>query len=470
MPTKLPKHLKDPTGGPQFRRSLQYHDASDMGMYQNRWDPGDLQAIDDAYNIDTIIRQGVRKHLELNIKHGWKLKCQTAEPRQYLEMRIKMIAHQTATPWAKHIHRTVNDLLKYGRALWIKVRGQAIDVDGNPIPGMPIKGAYGAPWPVLGYFRVDPKQMSLDIDPKTKIQKGWQYRHPNGSILKVPLANVVYFEYTIQPGETFPTPDLAPVIEDVANYRTCEEYVMKLLFRHLNPLVHHEVPDRTGSGLSLQDDVDDAYASHTALAPDGLIVTPHGHTIKMIGAESQALRAEGYLQMLRHRAYLGLGVNDVVMGEGISTAAHADAMTTAMHNAAKFLQKELGAMLTAWVLDELLLEGGYNVLDDRDIVTWEWNEIELEAQIKLQNHVQQMYTNNLITIDRARHLIGEDPLTPEEESRLYVYVAKIPEIQALEEAKSRADASDGPAKQSASRNNPSNQHGPRGAPKLRGKG
>jgi hypothetical protein len=245
--------------------------------------------------------------------------------------------------------------------------------------------------------------------------------------------------------------------------------VIKLLYKHLNPLLHHKVPDNTGLGVGRQEDVDAAAAAHAVIAPDGLIVTPPGHEITMLGAESHALRGEGYMELLKSRVYAGLGVNQLVMGEGeTTTTGSADVMTANMHNRAKLYQRQLGELLTERVLFELMMEGGYDPLNRLDLVTWTWNDIETEAQIARENHTIQKWTNNLLTLSEARREIKKKPLTDQELQETYTYVVTIPEMEAAAEAKARSEpGTTGASKQSASRARPSNQHGTRTGPKIR---
>jgi hypothetical protein len=206
------------------------------------------------------------------------------------------------------------------------------------------------------------------------------------------------------------------------------------------------------------------------IAPDGMIITPPGHEIQYLGAESKALRGEGYMKLLLNRVYGGLGVNGIVMGEGnTASAASADAMTVTMHNKAKFYQRQLQLMFTEFVLYELLLEGGWDPLLPADNVRWLFNEIETEALLKRENHAMQLWTNNGLTLDEFRRAIGKKPLPEGDEQKLYVYVAKIPEIEAKGMIPGPLPDADGAKKQVGSRDNPSNQHGPRGAPKIRPK-
>jgi hypothetical protein len=465
-PRKAPKTaigsyvLKDPTYSVDADRNGYFPKRSQNCIQ--------FQDIDKAYDVDSYVKAGIDKYVELCVKQGWKFDCETPEPVEYLERRFKLMAIMTEISTFRLITELVQDYIKYGNAFWIKAR----QAPPEGVDGLPTNGINGNALPVLGYFRADPKRMSMVSNKTGKQLVAWKYQPENGKPRVFSRQDIIHFPFNVQAGQVWGSPSIAPVLDDIRAFRQCEEYVIRLLYKHLNPLMHHEVPDNSGDGVGRQEDLDAAYAGHTTVAPDGFIITPPGHKISMIGAESRALRGEGYIKLLRERIYAGLGLNAVVLGEGEGTSAgSADTMTATMHNRAKLYQKLLAEMLTDRVIYELLIEGGFDPLNDLDHTKWVYNEIEVETQIARENHVIQLYTNNLITEDEARRRIGDKPLTEEGYKLTYVYRVKIPEIEANADAKALAatdtTGTSGPKAAVGSKNNPSNQHGPRGAPKVK---
>jgi hypothetical protein len=426
------------------------------------------ETIDRAYNADSYIMAGIDKYVELCVKQGWHMDAGSPEPIQYVSKRFQLIAMMCNKSFGSMIVELVHDFIKYGNAFWIKVR----DVPPEGVKWIPKQGINGFE-PVLGYFRADPKKMKPVSSKSGKQLVAWQFVPDFGKPKTFGTEDIVHFAFNVQCGSIWGLPSISPVIEDVRAYRQAEEYVIRLLYKHLNPLLHHEVPGTDGEEQGRQEDVDAAYAAHTTVAPDGMIITPPGHKISMIGAESRAVRGEGYMKMLRERIYAGLGLNSVVMGEGQTTSAgSADAMTATMHNRAKLYQRQLADIITDQVIYELLLEGGFDPLNDLDYTRWIFNEIEIDTQIKRENHVIQLFTNGVINEDEARRRIGDKPLTKEGRKLKYIFTDKIPVVKAQAAAKASLGGSDstgktGPAKQVDSKNNPVNQHGPTGGPKIK---
>ena len=420
-----------------------------------------FERLDEAYRVDSYVRQGIDKYVELLLREGWIYDCETPEPVLYLKRRFLLMGIMTRKPWEILVSEIVTDFCKYGNAFLVKKRGKL----KQEVPGIPPTGAGGEQLPILGYFRADPKRMKKRFSADGKKWLGWEYTASDGKNYNFRLADVIHFPYNVQAGDDLGSPTVQPVLEDVKAYRQCEEYVIRLLYKHLNPLLHHEVPALKDLDYGRQEDVDAAAAMHTIVAPDGMVVTPPGHKINIVGAESRALRGEGYMALLKQRVFTGLGVSQVAMGEGDSTAAgSADAQTASMHNKAKYYHFGLAAMLTHFVLFELLMEGGFDPVNPQDVVQWIWRDFEVETQIKRENNEIQKWINNGTDHDEFRRALGLKPMTEEQVQRTFTFLFAVPEGEAMQQAK--ADAAGAVAAVKA-KNSPSNQHGTRSGPKVR---
>ncbi|HYT45654.1 MAG TPA: hypothetical protein VEP90_25235, partial [Methylomirabilota bacterium] len=260
------------------------------------------ETIDKAYDIDSYIRAGIDKYVELCVKQGWGMDAGSPEPIQYIYKRFQLIAIMCDKSFGAMLTELVSDFIKYGNAFWIKIR----DIPPDGISWLPKKGVNDLP-PVLGYFRADPKKMKPVSSKSGKQLMAWQFVPEFGKPKIFNREDIVHFAFNIQVSTVWGLPSISPVIEDVRAYRQAEEYVIRLLYKHLNPLMHHEVPAISEGGYieggGRQEDVDAAYAAHTTTAPDGFIITAPGHKISMIGAESRSIRGEGYMKMLRERIY-----------------------------------------------------------------------------------------------------------------------------------------------------------------------
>ena len=106
------------------------------------------------------------------------------------------------------------------------------------------------------------------------------------------------------------------------------------------------------------------------------------------------------------------------MGRG-SDKSSADSMDEQVHDVVKYIQRILATFYENFMISELLLEGGYNpILNEEDIVTYEFEEISLETKIKKENHEMTRYQSNITTLDEARRKMGMKD-APDDEERLY---------------------------------------------------
>lgn len=151
---------------------------------------------------------------------------------------------------------------------------------------------------------------------------------------------------------------------------------------------------------------------------DGIVVTNERTAIKAIGAEGTALNAEGYLKYFEERCFAALGVSASQMGRG-GAKQDADSMEAQIHDTVKYIQRILAIFIQEKILNELLLEGGYNpILNEEDIVEYEFDEISLETKVKKENHEILKWQGNVTTSDETRRKLGMKDLVDDEE-RLY---------------------------------------------------
>ena len=95
------------------------------------------------------------------------------------------------------------------------------------------------------------------------------------------------------------------------------------------------------------------------MALDGTVITNEKTQIKVIGAEGNALSAEGYLKYFEQRVFSALGVSESQMGRG-GAKQDADSMESQAHDTVKHIQRTMAIFLQEHMLNELLLEGGFN--------------------------------------------------------------------------------------------------------------
>ena len=383
---------------------------------------------------DSYISRSIAKYASGIFREGFFFSGENKKAIDYIHARLDMMFAATNVPWLIPIRQAASEYVQYGNGFLIKTR---IPEAKAPFPvkkqGMRKVGKIGDP--IGGYFPASVTTMEPTNDPDTGNLIGWEQR-ASGKTVQFGLSDVIHLTHNKPPGSIYGVPYLLPALDDVRVLRQCEEMIVHLIFKSLNPLMHHEVPDTTNTGLGDQRDVDRAAAAHRSIAPNGYICTPPGHKIHMIGVESKALRAEGYLRILKYRVFAGLGLNDAMMGESSATSTGvSDEFSAMTFDQIRSFQLELEEYFTYYILWELLLEGGFDpVFNPKDRVFWRFNEVDVSRKIMEESHWLLQYHGNILSETEVRSLMNLAPVVDRE--NMYLTTVQIP----LAQSRSQSEA------------------------------
>lgn len=389
-----------------------------------------LQDIQNGYLVDSYLHQAVAKYSERIFKEGHRLEGVDPKTVEYVKARLDMMTAATGVYWLFPIVQCARDYVKFATGFLIKARmTKQSNIFGQKKKGMrrtATPAGKNKP-PVGGYYAVSPLNLTPVLDSKTNRLSAWKHTVGNETV-EFDLDDVIVWTYNRQPGEIYGTTPLGPVLDDVRALRQCEEMVIQLIYKSLNPLIHHEVPDTTGTGAGDQADVDAAANQHNISAVNGYIVTPPAHKINILGMESKALRAEGYLNILKHRVYAGLGLSDLIMGDATTTSSGAsDAFSAVMNDRVRFYQRELADYITYTIIWELLMEGGFDpVFNEKDRVYWRFNEVDVDRRIREEAHDILLYHGNVLTEDEIRQTLNRPVLADADRQKLYLNTVQTP--------------------------------------------
>lgn len=302
-----------------------------------------------------------------------------------------------------------DDLVKYSNAFLIKKRVDAI-------PGMPGLQPVFADKIVGGYFRVDPASIRIKRDLNGNILK---YEQGYGRNKKQFYPrDVIHMYLDKDANNSFGTPRVIAALEDVKLLRKIEGNVSALIYRFSMPLYQWIIglpqPGMGGTDPEIQK----AQREVENSTLDGILITNERTTIKAIGAEGTALNAQGYLTYFENRVFSALGVSASQMGRG-GAKQDADSMEAQIHDTVKYIQRIMEIFIREYILSELLLENGFNpILNEEDIVDYEFEEISLETKVKKENHEMLKYQSNVTSISESRRKMGYKD-SPDDEEKLY---------------------------------------------------
>lgn len=370
----------------------------------------DLDLIKEAINTDSYLKVAIQKNMQLFFKAGYTLRSDNDKASRYIESRFRLMSHCTKQSSDILWKDVAYDLECYSNAFLVKTR-----VD--EIPFMNAKGITNSCKPVGGYFRVDPSTMSVKYDANGYISK-YKQKLINGIEKDFSPNDIVHFTYDREAGSVWGIPRLIAALEDVKLLRVIEGNIISMIYRFAIPLLHLKIGSTTAGMGGTKKEVEDAKYEIEHSPMDGIYVSTERAEFKAVGAEGSAIDAKGYLEYFENRVFSVLNMSQATMGRG-GSKQDADSMEEQAHNKIKNDQALFSAQFEAGIINELLLEGGFDpITDSKDVVKFVFNEVNVDTKVKLENHEMTKYTANLITFDEARHNIGlkSDNV---DESRLY---------------------------------------------------
>ena len=366
-----------------------------------------LWEIKEASESDSYVKIAFSKYSYLIYKAGASLKGED-ERVSYLEKRFRMMSFMTQKPMEILFQEVADDLVKYSNAFLVKKRvDNIIGINARPVLADKVIG---------GYFRVDPASVKIKRDKNGNILKYEQGYGDN--IREFFPRDIIHIFMDKDANNAYGTPRVIAALEDVKLLRKIEGNVTALIYRFSMPLYQWIVGLPQPGMQATQPEILKAQNEIERSTLDGIVVTNERTAIKAIGAEGTALNAEGYLKYFEDRVFSALGVSASQMGRG-GAKQDSESMEAQIHDTVKYIQRIMSIFIREKILNELLFEGGYNpILNEEDIVEYEFEEISLETKVKKENHEMLKYQSNITTFEESRRQMGMKD-SVEDESRLY---------------------------------------------------
>lgn len=386
-------------------------------------------------DVDSYCRRAFRYKEGLMFKEGWEFVGRNPQTINYIRERFRQMDEATGLPHKLLFRSLGADLIHFSNAYLTKVR--KLKASGGKL--RKIIGKKKAVEPVAGYFLVPPTTIRIKRDEHGKVL-GYKQFMPTGLWKTFTTDQVVHFYFDRKTGFLTGTPSLVPVMDDIRALRRIEENIELLVYQHLFPLFHYQVGTDDKPADSYPDgtrEVDVVKAEIENMPAEGCIVTPERHEITAIGAQGRALEASNYLKHFKERVFAGLGVSGIDMGLGDSAnRSTADTLSRVLIDDVKAMQRTLEIFINEYLIKELLLESTFsNPLVTDNLVEIKFKEIDLDAQIKVENHNIQSYAGHAITETELRRAYGKEPLTDEERDDTFWKRIQEPQliIQSLDE-------------------------------------
>jgi hypothetical protein len=416
-----------------------------------------------AYGVSSYCRQALDKYIELMFKEGYVFTGPNPEVVDYIRKRFRIMAIATGIPVSQFFIEMAEDLVKYANVFIVKARQK--NNKGLQMQGKNLAGVSGKT-PIAGYFLLNPTTITIQRDEHGTVKKYRQEMPGVSEPIEFNPEDIIHIYYKRDRGKAFGQPFVWPVLDDIRALREAEESVLRLLYRHLFPLYQYKVGIPQPGYEADEEEILAVRSMIESMPTDGGIVTPERHEIKVIGAEGEAIKAGEYLKYFEARVFTGLGVSATMMGRGdTANRSTADNMTSEMHDRIKAFQEVLSTFVNEFMIQELLLEAGYDPLENEEHrVFFRFNEIDTELKIKKENHAVYKYEHNAISEDEMRAEIGLDPVT--DRAKMYMNTVQIPLAQAGVKPGNGNKVGSG-SDDTDNKNQPQNQHGKRQGPKTK---
>ena len=429
----------------------------------------DLSEIGRIEDVENMVRQAFKKKTGLMFKEGYDFVGANKTTVQYIKKRFKQMQQASGVPNQILLRSVGSDLIRLSNAFLCKVRDEKasggkvrIDISGKTLK------------PVAAYFSIPAETMEIKRNGKTNKIEKYRQTMPDGRWKEYNPEDIIHVYYDKRPGFNTGKPTIVPVVDDIRALRRIEQNIEMLVYQHLFPLFHHKVGTKDQPDRTYQDgtkEVDLVRDEIELMPSEGSIVTSYRHEIESIGAESRAIRAEGYLEHFKKRVVAGLGISSMDLGEGDSAnRSTSETMSRAMIDEVKDFQQTLVTFFNDFLLKEILLEGkfGFDPLDEANIVYLLFNEIDIDAKIKRENHNMLLYQGHVLTETELRNATGREPISEAERKEMFLDI--VMQKQAEFQAKATITAggtADGATAQAQSRQQPSNQHGTKSGPEKK---
>ena len=384
--------------------------ASENGYFPLEYDVREIYAAEDT---ESLVFQTILKKVALAFKGAITLTGKNEAALKYIKRRFKEVEIAQEQSMYRFFAECFASLVRTHMCIIIKSRD--IDTSSGAVRTYGNKEIQ----PVAGYFIASPETMSVSIDSKYRIRK-WQHKMPDGRYAYIPRENVIFITVNKRPHMIAPTPPWAPVIGDIKALRSTEDNVLELIDQHAAPVYQYKIGTDKSPMRRFQDgttEADQVSAKLRQKPPKGFIFTPERHQIVSI-AENKSIKADPYLGYFHKRVIAGTGLSEIDFGEGGTANRNtADSMSRLGTANVKFLLNILADAINTDIIREMMYESNFvfDVLDEENEVKVAFDEIDLDAQIQLENHLMLLYGGDYLTRTEARARAGWSALTEEQE-------------------------------------------------------
>lgn len=458
----------------------------------------DFKRISKAIDTDSYAKQAFYKYNDLFWKEGWEITGENSEAVGYIWSRIDALERMMGQSFGDFLSEVSDQLVKYSNVFVAIARTDIRSM--LPRQYRSNISDEQAQNMIAGFYIIPTETVNIKRDKFNRptayaqvLKDSLQTTKDDKSQIVWRAEDVIHLYLDRKPGKAFGTPFFESVMDDIVSLRQIEEDILNLGHRELFPMYLYKVG--TPEYPSKEGEIDEAVNAIENLKEDGGLVAPFHHNIEVIGAGGVSLDFANYLAHFKERVAIGLGVSPHHLGmmEGTSNRSVTERLDLALYDKIKNLQTYFENSLRINVFNPLLEEGGFSpsgaasTSNTSDVCYFEFNEIDIDTEVKKINHYIDMFMKNAITWEELRTKIKMD-LQVDSDNLFMIMQAKIQahltaQTQAVAAASSTGTTTSKPdavkpatkgqvnlpniGKGPANKNRPANQHGRNQSPGIK---
>jgi hypothetical protein len=378
----------------------------------------DLPILANAIQLDGILRRYVNIYVEQILKNWVEINSRNDKIQKHIYRRLKEIQNFTGVSFRDLLTLIATQLVTYGNAYVIKVRGDKTSKFGKPIR------IYGKNLnPIVGLFVADASTMQIGLNNDGEITTYKQ--EIRGEMREWDERDVIHFAYNRIPGTLTGMSNIIPILDDVRALRKLEEEIEILGFQYSIPLYLYKVGNKDIPAAP--GEVAEVSVSVANMPAYGMLVVPGHHDISVPANANSTIDIIKYVEHFKKRIFAGLAVSPVAMGESDSSNRNtAQVSDLAMQTTTKSFQNIIKTKAETELFKEFLLDGGFKDIDDE--AELKFPEIDIETQIKYETHIIAKWQNNLITRTESRNEMDYDNNIKDNDT--FLRLVDIPKIDA----------------------------------------
>ena len=394
----------------------------------------ELQEPMSIYDTESYVKRAIRRRLSLTFRNGYEVVGRDRDVA-YINDRISTMEYVTNCTFRSLMKKIMFTLYLQGNCFLLKIRKEGATT-------LKPKESNNNKVPVCGYT-ILPAHQVLPILKHGIINK-WRRYYDTGKFYdEYDTSEVIHLRLDAKSWHIFGTPSTIAVREDIFALRRLEENTELLFINYLFPLFHVTVGTEenpatyTDTGES---ELDLVKFQIENMPKEGVFVTDERNKVEIVGANGTVLDFMSLLTYYKDRVFSGLGMSELDMGATSHGGSEkADNISQNLKDSIKADVEDFTDQIKFHIFKEWLLEANYSVSVQEALSALEltFHEIDLDNRIKEENHILNLFNNNLITFPEARQRMRLKPQADQMELHVNRNTAWLAKVQSDLEADSQ---------------------------------